>query len=179
MSREEFFLWAESQDGRYEFDGSQPVAMTGGTNGHGIICGNTYFALRRRLAGGPCRPMAAESGGVATAGNKVRYPDAAVTCSPVAAAERLIPEPVVLFEVVSPSSVHEDHVDKRVEYQALPSVQRYVVVEQSRKQLTVHARGAAGAWREDTLDGSAVLEMPEIGVTLPIAELYEDVPLPG
>ena len=107
MTREAFLAWTGSQEGRWEFDGFQPVAMTGGTN-HGIIPGNIYFGLRQRLGGRPCRPMTGESGGVATAGNKVRYPDVTVTCSPVPGTERLIPAPVVVFEVVSPSAERDD-----------------------------------------------------------------------
>ena len=52
---ERFFAWAEAQDARYEFDGSQPVAMTGGNAGHALITQNVQAALRSRLRGGPCR----------------------------------------------------------------------------------------------------------------------------
>ncbi len=94
MTREEFLSWVEDQDGRYEFDGFEPVAMTGGTNNHGIISGNIYFALRRRLGGnGPCRPLTAESGGIATLGGKVRYPDVSVTCSTVSGTRQADPRP--------------------------------------------------------------------------------------
>ena len=175
MTREEFLLWVEGQDGRYEFDGLQPVAMTGGTNNHGIISGNIYFALRIRLGGDRCRPMTAESGGVATGGNKVRYPDVTVTCAPVPGTDRLIPDPVVLFEVVSDSSVREDYGDKRIEYQAMPSVLRYVVVEQDSDELTVLHRDGHGGWQEFQLREGGILAMPEIGVELPVSEIYERV----
>lgn len=179
MTREAFLAWIGSQEGRWEFDGFQPVAMTGGTNGHGIISGNIYFGLRRRLSGGLCRSMTAESGGVATTGNKVRYPDVTVTCSPVLATDRLIPAPVIAFEVVSPSSEREDHHEKAQEYQSLPSVMRYAVVEQDRKQVRVLHRDGDGAWREFGLCGGDALDMPEIGVVLPLDEIYEGVFPPG
>ncbi len=51
MTREEFFHWAEAQEGRYEFDGFQPVAMTGGTNSHGLIVANLIIGLRTSAQG--------------------------------------------------------------------------------------------------------------------------------
>ena len=172
MTREEFLSWAENQELRYEFDGFAPVAMTGGTNNHGLISGNIYFALRSCLGTSPCRPMTPESGGVATIGTKVRYPDATVTCSPITGADRLIPDPVVLFEVASATSARDDHVDKRIEYQTIASVLRYVVVEQSRKELRVFQRGADGTWLDYLLGEHDRLEMPEIGVVLTVAEIF-------
>jgi Uma2 family endonuclease len=56
MTRDEFFPWAQAQDARYEFDGFEPVAMTGGTANHSRITQNILFALRSRLRGGACRP---------------------------------------------------------------------------------------------------------------------------
>jgi hypothetical protein len=41
---EKFFAWAERQEGRYEFDGEQPVAMTGGSNRHAIIMRSLHRA---------------------------------------------------------------------------------------------------------------------------------------
>ena len=48
MTREEFLDWATAQEVRYEFDGFQPVAMTGGIRDHSQICQNIYYALRTR-----------------------------------------------------------------------------------------------------------------------------------
>ena len=87
MTHEQFFRWAEAQDGHYEFDGERPVAMTGGTNNHSLVVVNIISELRNRLRGKPCRPLSAEGGGVATTGSKIRYPDATVTCSPVRGAQ--------------------------------------------------------------------------------------------
>ena len=81
MTRDQFFDWAEVQEGRYEFDGFQPVAMTGGSLNRNRIAFNIHFALRQRLGRTGCRALGMDAG-VATVGDTVRYPDAVVTCSP-------------------------------------------------------------------------------------------------
>ena len=56
MTLEEFLAWEEQQELRYEFDGFQPVAMTGGTAAHDSISLNLAASLVVRLRGKPCRP---------------------------------------------------------------------------------------------------------------------------
>jgi len=175
MTQDEFFVWAEGQEERYEFDGFQPVAMTGGTNNHGLIAGNLYFQLKLRLRGGPCVPMLPEGGGVATIGSKVRYPEAVVTCSQVPGDERLIPDPVIVFEVVSPSSVRTDQVIKLLEYQAVLSIKRYVLIEQRETLVTVHSRQHDEPWNTAALVGGDIISLPEIGIEIPVADIYDGV----
>ncbi len=172
MTRQEFFDWAQAHDGRYEFDGCQPVAMVGGTNIHGIIAGNVFFELRLRLGGGPCMPMGTEGGGVATTDERVRYPDVSVTCSQIPSGERLLPNPVVVFEVVSPSSVRTDQGLKLREYHAVPTIKRYVLIEQTGIMVTVHSRQRAEPWTTTVLTDGDVLATPEIGIEVPIAAFY-------
>jgi Uma2 family endonuclease len=128
MTQEAFLDWASVQDARHEFDGFEPVAMTGGTVDHSQIAQNLYFALRSRLRDGRCRPLGPDAG-VATVGDAVRYPDALVTCTNVAGTERLVPGVVVVFQVVSPTSGRIDRIDKLREYGAVPSIRRYVILE--------------------------------------------------
>ena len=177
MSREEFLTWAEGQEGRYEFDGLQPVAMTSGTNNHGAIARNLNGQLYLRLRGKTCQSMTAEGGGVATIGNKVRFPDATVTCSPIPGAEHLVPNPVVVFEVVSSSSTRTDEVVKLIEYHSVPSIKRYVLIEQTRVGLTVHARQHAEPWATTALGAGGSLELPEIGIEIPVDDLFEGLTL--
>jgi Uma2 family endonuclease len=74
MTRDAFFAWAEARDGRTEFDGLQPVAMTGGTRDHARRTGNVALARHTRRRGSPCEALAVGAG-VATIGDAARYPD--------------------------------------------------------------------------------------------------------
>lgn len=173
MTREEFLDWTAVQNDRYEFDGFQPVAMTGGTRNHSRIVQNVAFALRGRLRGSGCEPLGPDVG-VATVGDAVRYPDALVTCTAGPGTDRIIPGVVVVFEVLSPTSGRIDRIDKVREYQAVPSIRRYVILEHSSAPLSVYARANAGdPWLATALTENDVLRMPEIGVDIPVAEFYE------
>ena len=79
MTRDAFLTWAEVQRERYEFDGFEPVAMTGGTRNHNRITRDIHRALDARLRGSGCESLGPDAG-VATIGDAVRYPDARVTC---------------------------------------------------------------------------------------------------
>ncbi len=177
MTRDQFFNWAQAQEGRYEFDGFQPVAMTGGSNNHSIICQNTWSALRTRLRGSGCRVLGPDAG-LATIGDAVRYPDALVTCAKIPGTGRLVPNVVVVFEVVSPTSGRADRIDKLIEYRAVPSIRRYVILEYRSADLTVLSRTSGTAdWTATALTADKTLDIPELGIAVPVHEFYEDVDL--
>lgn len=179
MTREQFFQWAQAQDARYEFDGYQPVAMTGGNLRHNVIHLNIYAALRQRLRGTGCRPLGADAG-VATVGDAVRYPDGLVTCTPISGDEYVTPNPVVVFEVISRTSGRTDRIVKVREYAAVSSILRYVIVESASVGLTVLERPTGDQkWTLTTLMADDMLPLPEIGIEVPVAELYEGVDFPA
>jgi Uma2 family endonuclease len=172
-TQDQFFTWASAQEGRYEFDGFQPVAMTGGSANHNRIMLNLHAALRSRLRGGPCEPLGPEAG-VTTIGTAVRYPDALVTCSKFPGTALTIPGVVAVFEVVSPGSSREDRIVKVREYAAVPSVRRYTILETNTAGVTVFERpNADTAWTASTLTGDDTLPMPEINIEIPVEEFYE------
>jgi Uma2 family endonuclease len=177
-TRKRFFAWAETQEGRYEFDGSQPVAMTGGTVGHAVVMRNLHRALDARLHDGECQPLGPDAG-VETVGAAVRYPDALVTCSRLDLAARTVTGVVVVFEVLSANTSRTDRIVKVREYAAVPSIRRYVILESAGVGLTVMERdGPHEVWRVTTLTNDDILRMPEIGVEIPVSELYAGVSFP-
>lgn len=174
MSLAEFLAWEERQELRYEFDGFEPVAMTGGTAKHDEITANLRQTLKQRLAGTRCRPFGPNLKIVAA--GRVRYPDVLVTCSPVADNATRIDRPVVVFEVVSHDNQRTGRIDKVEEYRATPSIQRYVILEQDYAGATVFARKGED-WVATTLASGAILALPEIGIELPLDECYSGLDL--
>jgi len=173
MTLAEFLEWEERQPMRYEFDGIGPVAMTGGTYGDSTIQGNLATALGGRLRGKRCRFHGSHLKFQVAEGH-VRYPDGMVLCSPVDRTATVVYDPVVVFEVLSPSTARDDRIVKAREYQATPSVQRYVMLEQDGVSATVYARSGE-TWTHEILIADSILALPEIGVELPLAELYDGI----
>lgn len=179
MTRDEFLQWVQLQERCYEFDGFQPVAMTGGTRSHSQTCQNIYLALGNRLRDTGCDVLGPDAG-LATVGDAVRYPDAMVTCTNSPGTSLLIPGVVVVFEVLSPSSDRADRIEKVQEYRAVPSIRRYVVLEYRSAALTVFSRNSGTAdWTATTLTAGDTLDMPELAIAVPVQEFYWGVDLPG
>ena len=138
MTTEQFLAWEERQPLRDEFDGFQPVAMTGGTDAHEAIGGALRALLRDRLRGKPCR-VRGPTLKIEVMG-RIRYPDAFVYCTPAPPGETVIKDPVVVFEVLSSGTSRTDRIEKLRECQATGSVRRYVILEQDGIAATVFER---------------------------------------
>jgi Uma2 family endonuclease len=171
MTLAEFLAWEDLQALRHEFDGVRPVAMTGGTRAHATIEVNLAIVIGGRLRGGPCRFYGSDLK-IKTGDDHIRYPDGFVACTPGESASTVVSDPVVIFEVLSPSTAAVDRIVKAREYQVTPSVQRYVMLEQDRIGATVYARIGEG-WTHEILVADLTLALPEIGIALRLAELYE------
>jgi Uma2 family endonuclease len=174
MSIEQFLVWEEQQELRHEFDGFEPVAMTGGTDAHEAIGGTLRALLREHLRGKPCRvrgpTMKIEVMG------RIRYPDAFVYCTPVPPDTTVIKNPVVVFTILSPGTSCTDRIEKLREYQATGSIQRYVILEQDSIVATVFVRQGPD-WNARALSAGDLLRMPEIGVEIRLADIYADAQL--
>jgi Uma2 family endonuclease len=167
LTVDEFLAWERSQPLRYEFDGIQPVAMTGGSFAHARTITRLTTALGVRLKP-PCEAIGSELK-VLTPG-RVRYPDASVVCE-VPDRDGDTVEPTVVFEVLSPSTALTDRRVKAMEYASVPRIMVYVILETERPEITVHRRAAN--WEAETVAGlDAEVALPEIGVTIPLSAIY-------
>jgi len=167
----EFLEWEDRQELRYEFDGVEPSAMTGGSLRHAAIQRNLAMAIGSRLRGKPCQFFGSDLK-IQVAENSSRYADGSVLCSDLNPSLKIVRNPIVIFEVLSPSTAAKDRIVKAREYHATPSVKRYVLLEQDLIGATVHVRAQDG-WRVLVLKDDDPLDMPEIGLAIPLAEFYE------
>ena len=172
---QDFLAWEERQPLRYEFDGFQPIAMTGGTAAHAAIQCNLLFSLRGRLRGTPCRPYGSELK-IQVAG-RIRYPDAYVVCTPVPPRSTVVTDPVAIFEILSESTQASDLIVKNAEYRATPSVEQYIILQQTSAAAMVFSRKGEDWVTELLTDQDALLDLPCIGLRIPLAELYADLDL--
>ena len=178
-TEEQFLDWAGAQDAPYEFDGFRPVAMTGGNGNHDTITTNIAIALRGRLDGTACSSWGPNLG-IRTIRGRIRYPDGLITCTKFPGEARIAPDPCVVFEVVSPTSVRMDRVLKVREYQAVPSILRYVIVESTAPTvLSLHRPSGSDPWTLTPLSIGDGLLVPEAGIEVQVSELYARIEFPA
>jgi Uma2 family endonuclease len=167
LTLEEFLAWERGQSLRYEFDGVQPLAMTGASLAHNRVTTRLTVALFQNVQP-PCEACGPDLK-VLTPG-RMRYPDASVVCGASDSDSDAV-EPTVVFEVLSPSTALTDRRVKALEYASVPGIMAYVMLETERPEISVRRR--SNGWEEETIEGvDANLSLPEIGVTIPLAAIY-------
>ncbi len=169
MTVDEFLPWAEGQEGRWELHDGVPVMMAPERAAHI----RTKFSAAKVLdaavaaAGLPCE--------VFTDGMAIRIdaratyePDASVVCGPRAPADAIeVDNPIVVVEVLSPSTAAIDHGRKLSGYFSLPSVQHYLILDPERRVVIHHKRGSGDAIETRVLtDGAARLDPPGFEVAV-------------
>ncbi|MFK8250790.1 Uma2 family endonuclease [Ancylobacter terrae] len=179
MTAEEFYRWPGEEGVRYELVDGVPVkAMTGASQRHDTITLNALGTLRDRLRGSPCRARTADVA-VATMTGSIRRPDAMVDCGPRIDTSYEASSPRLVLEVLSRSTRQTDLVRKLEEYKALPSLTYILLVEPDLPRALLWWRAPGDAWELAQFDGlGEVIGLPEIGTSLAMAELYEDVDFP-
>lgn len=179
LSLEAFLAWEERQAERWERVGGVVRMMAGGTLAHDALALGVASVLRSKLRGGPCRAHASNLKVVSPLGD-VMYPDAFVRCGPAHGTATFIGDPVLVVEVLSPGTAQHDLTRKRLAYKAIPSLRAILYVHPDRARIDLVRRDAAGRWDDDQpAEGlDATLELPEIGTSLALAEVYEGVEVP-
>jgi Uma2 family endonuclease len=148
--------------------------MTGGSLDHSTIASKLWTAMRDKLRGTGCRPFRGDAKIISNQG--VRYPDLSVTCSPIEGRGDIVPEPVVVIEIISPSTAREDRGRKKFDYFATSSIRQYAIVEQDERWIDLYTRTEAG-WIDEIVTGDTVLNLSAIGVEISLDTIYEDTEL--
>jgi hypothetical protein len=174
---DEYLAWEAEQPTKHELVDGEVYAMAGGTSRHDTICNNLRGELRTQLRGKPCRVQGPDL--KVRAGENGRYPDALIDCGPLAPTALAAQDPVAVFEVLSRSTAWFDQTKKMRDYDATPSVLTYALISQDEMWALVCTRDAAsrlGIHNAAELEGpDAAIEIPDLGVRLAFADLYEGV----
>ncbi|MGU3536916.1 Uma2 family endonuclease [Methylobacterium sp. A54F] len=180
MSVAAFFAWQERQADRYELVGGVPVRlMAGARNVHDDIVVNLVAALHVRLRGSGCRPFTG-NGSLETLPGQIRRPDVGVDCGPRDPNALKAAEPRIVVEVLSPSTRDFDAFEKFAEYRAVDSLAAILLVEPNAAEVRLWTRAPDRSWQAARIAGlDAVLPLDTLGLTLPLAEIYDGVTFPA
>lgn len=176
MTADAFLIWNLSQDQKYELVDGVPVplhAQLSATARHDMIVVNLICLLANRLAGTRFHPTTSALG-LRTAMKRVRRPDVTIESAAGTPDSLEVREPVVVFEVLSPSNRPSEIVRKIEEYKRHPAIRHIVLVEPGEISVTRLSRSGDGTWTDTTyVDLADMLMLDPPGVELPLAEIYE------
>jgi Uma2 family endonuclease len=177
MDQQAFLGWVQGREERYELDRGRVIMMTSGSRAHWQICLNIAKMLDARLD--PDRFAVLPEFGIDLGHQSIRFPDIVVDVAGETPTDLKATAPVLIVEVLSPSSERIDLGDKAAEYVRIPSLLAYLVVAQDETKGWLWVRGATGfAPGADVLRGDdAVIRIPPLGIDLPFAEVYDRVRL--
>jgi Uma2 family endonuclease len=175
MTSSEFIDWATRQpSGRYELVAGRVVAMAPERTRHNVAKIAVLLALREgvRRADIPCT-VYTDGMTVVIDQHHSREPDAAVQCGPQPDPDALtLDAPVIVVEVVSPSSERDDTGSKLVEYFSVGSIQHYLIVNPEKRVVVHHRRDRAEIRTRIAGEGELRLDPP--GLVVSVTELLEE-----
>ncbi len=161
---------------KHEYIDGEVYAMAGTSDKHNLITGNIYVALSIHLRDSHCDPFFTDI--------KVRanpdvyyYPDVLVSCEENPENPYFRNKPILIIEILSPSTQEIDRREKLLFYQQMPSVQEYAVVEQQKMLVEIHRRQPDGRWITYYFNEGAdeEIEFQSVEMTMTLGEIYRRV----
>lgn len=178
IPRDEYLQGELASEIRHEYVAGRVYAMSGGTLNHQRVAGNFFRLAGNQLTGKPCFPTGSDFKLLVPLGRGEEafyYPDGMIICVPVLGSALFSNSPSVILEVLSPTTRRIDEVQKLRDYLTIPTLQTYILAEPDTPFITLHRRQGA-EFRQEILSGlDAVLDLPEAGICMPLAGIYEDV----
>ena len=175
---EYFDFEAHSLD-KHEFLDGEIFAMAGARSSHNLVATNTLGFFVASLRGRPCKPFNSDQRIHISRTGLYTYPDGGVACGDWQlhpADDMSLLNPVLLFEVLSLATADYDRGAKLEHYQAIPSLQEVLLIDQPERRIEHHRRDG-DRWLAATFtDGLIELAL---GVNLPLAELYDPIEAPS
>ncbi|MFN7949297.1 MAG: Uma2 family endonuclease [Blastocatellia bacterium] len=177
---EEYIELDKHSEDRYEYFDGEIVSMAGGSIEHGAITVNVAGTLRERLRDRQCLVLSGDVRLRVPAAFPYRYPDVSIVCGQIIREEILgqvmLVNPLLIVEVLSPSTENYDREAKFLAYQSIESFQEYLLIAQQRPHVTQYIRQPDGRWLRADLEGlEATITLSSLDVSLPLSEIYRMV----
>lgn len=178
LTPEEYLARERQAEYKSEYVNGRVYAMTGGSRAHNVVAGNLFAGLHARFHGRPCEVFQSDMRVAVGPTGAYTYPDVVALCGApefVDADVDTLSNPLVVVEVLSRSTEAYDRGEKFAQYRTIPSLREYVLVAQDRVRVEHFARHDLGWFLTvvDTLD--ATLELPAVGCSLPLRDVYDRV----
>ncbi len=177
FTREEYFDLENSSEIKHEFSNGEIFAMSGGTFNHAAIGANTVTAFKIKLRGKCCTPTNSDMR-IETPNGLITYPDAAIFCGEPELTENqcALLNPVVIIEVLSPSTRRYDHIDKFTLYRSIPSFQEYLLIDSEKVNVQHCHKISHNEWLlHDYFELADAIVLNSIQDTIYLHEIYDGI----
>lgn len=178
LTLNEYLDWENQQPDKNEFYRGEVFAMVGARRVHGRVVSNLNRQLANRLDGSLCQVFT-EGMKLQIADDAIFYPDVLVTCDKADLTTELIfRSPSVVIEVLSPSTQAYDRGFKFATYRRLPSLKEFILVDPDARRIEGYRRTAQDQWLFFDMSEGPALELPALGCSVPLGEVFDGVDPP-
>lgn len=179
FSEDEYLRSEESSVEKHEYYLGEIFLMAGGSERHNLIASNTLGELWSNLRGKNCRTYNSDMRVKIEPNGLHTYPDVSVVCGePRFAAGRsdTIVNPILIAEVLSPSTEKFDRSQKFELYRAIPGFEHYLIIDQARLYLEYHHKISPSKWEMEIFEGrNQTLKIEGLVIEISLANLYDKV----
>lgn len=178
FSFEDYLVLEEASPVKHEFLDGHVWAMAGGSPEHGAIAANVIAMLGAALRDRPCRVFTSDVRVRVTATGLATYPDVSVVCGqletdPADAKGHTVVNPVVVVEVLSPSTEDYDRGEKVAHYKQVASLREIVLVAHDEPRIELWRRDG-DHWILEVVRGEGAAVLPSLGCELALADVYRN-----
>jgi Uma2 family endonuclease len=178
ITPEEYLERERLADDKSEYFSGEICAMAGASRAHNLISGNVSAALIALLRDRPCEVYANDMRVQADQSRQYSYADVVVVCGEPQfrdGREDTLSNPLVLVEVLSPSTEANDRGEKFLRYRQIPSLTDYVLISQTTRHIEQFVKQPDGSWRMTEADGDETFVLASLGCVLSLADVYNKV----
>jgi Uma2 family endonuclease len=184
LTDEEYLAIEEKAEFKSEFYRGEMFAMSGGSPSHALIGGSIVALLWPGARAKGCRVYNSELKVRVAHGGLYAYPDASIVCGEPQFAEgppHVITNPMVVIEVLAPSTEAYDRGFKSSEYRKIPSLQEYAFISQTEPRVEIYARKTTGEWGEfsEYVGLEAVSTFHSLECAVQLSDLYSGITFPS
>jgi Uma2 family endonuclease len=177
----EYLVAERAAERKHEYYQGEIFAMAGASREHNSIKDNLIVHLGVQLLPTSCRTRSSDQRVAVANATFFTYPDIVVLCGEGEYADEdrdTLLNPKVIFEVLSPTTQKYDRNEKFKLYQAIESLEEYVLVHPREAKLERFHRHEDGSWQSETFAGlTTIFEMQSVSVRIPLQAIYDRVPL--
>jgi Uma2 family endonuclease len=174
-SLQDYLAWENDQPDKNELVRGEIVSMVGGRRVHGVVVMNISRALGNQLQRSPCRVFQ-ETMKLQVASDTVLYPGVFVTCDEAdLATELLFTSPIMIIEVLSPSTESRDRSIKFALYRRIPALKEYILVDPDSRRVEAFRRGADDVWSLHDMSDDDVMEAASVGCRVRLVDIFDGV----